>query len=252
MAALARRTDGGGTADGDADLDRRDDDGDAASHLAGSLSGNDFFAVAKGAVVYLARHRHGPRRLRATASITPGDSASQGTATTHTLTLAGPVNADDVWTLSLDGTALTPFTVATFSADASAVASDFATRAHARKRLRRVRARQRRLHHEDRPTGAWLPRVAIARDPNAADATVSGILKAKYVDDVELLPAGSHGGGGRHVDDHDRGGRDLPPITTTAAGVADAVDKLVTELGAYTASRDSTTDHLLLESSTRR
>ncbi len=123
----------------------------AATKLAGSLSGNDYFAIAKGAVVYLARQDTNHDAFAATASITPGASASQGTATTHTVTLGGPVNTNDVWTLSLAGTPLTPFTIASSSTDASAVVSDFTTKAHAATDYLAFSLRQRRLHLEDSP-----------------------------------------------------------------------------------------------------
>ena len=62
-----------------------------AATLVASLTGNDYVAVAKGSVVYLARVS-GNNVFVSTAGITPGGSSSQGAGLTHTLTLAGPVN----------------------------------------------------------------------------------------------------------------------------------------------------------------
>ena len=221
----------------------------AASNLAGSLSGNEFYAVAKGSVVYLARTDTGHDAFAATASITPGASASQGTATTHTVTLGGPVYKDDVWTLSLAGTPLTPFPVASSSTDASAVVTDFTTKAQGETEYVAF-ALGNVVYISKLTTGAWLPSVAIQRDPSAPKAIASGILKDRYVEDVELLPAGATADAGDTWTITIVGGATIPPITTTAAGVADAVNKLVALLGAYNASRDTSTNHLLLNSST--
>ena len=160
-----------------------------AATLAASLSGNDYVAVAKGSVIYLARVS-GNNVFVATASITPAGSSSQGTGLTHTLTLAGSVNVNDTWTLSLDGSALAPFAVASFSTDANAVAADFATKANAASGYAAF-ALANVVYITRIDNTAWLPSVTIARDPNAANATVSGLVKANYSNDIALLPADS-------------------------------------------------------------
>src|SRR4029077_7578622 len=120
----------------------------------------------------------------ATASITPAGSASQGTATTHTLTLNGRVNANDTGTLSRDGAALARTPITAFSTDASAVVSDFVTKASAASGYTAF-ALGSVVYITKLAGGTWASSVAIARDPNAPNALVSGTLASKYSHDLD-------------------------------------------------------------------
>ncbi|MFL6014724.1 MAG: beta strand repeat-containing protein, partial [Gaiellaceae bacterium] len=220
-----------------------------ASNLAGSLTGNAFYAVAKGSVVYLARSDTAHDSFTAAATITPAGSASQGTGTTHTLTLTGPINAGDTWTLSLDSTALTPGFTVGLSSTTTDAASYFAGSTQADGATGYAAFAVSNVLYITRiDGGAFTPSVAVVRDPNAGFATFSGTLKPRYGDDIELRPAGPNttelnDAWTITIDNHD-----FDVLPATGETVAQVVDRFVTAINGsglgLTASREPAHDHL--------
>ncbi|MEY2518221.1 MAG: large repetitive protein, partial [bacterium] len=221
--------------------------GAVAADLRSDLNGTTFLVLRQtdpGGVerLTITRRSATDTAFSAVVAITPSASSSVAAATTRMIALAGPANAGDSWTVTVDTTNVVTYTVATSSASADAVAAALASSTTAADIDELTGytafASGGTLYVTKIAGGTLTLAKAIARDPAAALPTVAGTVFARYESTVRLEPAGATA-----VQNHDTwtltiNGTPYDVEADSNDTLADILDKLRGELPASFTSSD--------------